>query len=373
MTQTASVDDLRARIARAAQIAAAQGIDALLISPGPDLRYLIGYDALPLERLTCLVIPATGDPCLVAPALERAAALASPIGDLGIAVHTWGELDDPYALTAELVGAAATVSVDDLMHAVKVLRLRAAMPGSEQRAAGAVLRELRMRKSANEIAALVEAGAAIDTVHAAMDQWLRPGRTEREVGRDIADAILASGHSTVDFVIVGSGPNGSSPHHELSDRVIQPGDSVVVDIGGTMPTGYCSDSTRTYSLGEPAAAVTAYYEPLQVAQAAALAAVRPGITCEALDSVARDALTAAGWGEQFMHRTGHGIGLETHEDPYIVQGNSIVLEAGMAFSIEPGVYLAGEHGARIEDIVVCGEQGAIMCNNRPRELAVLAG
>jgi Xaa-Pro aminopeptidase len=237
--------------------------------------------------------------------------------------------------------------------------------------AGTVLRELRMRKTPDEVEALRRAGAAIDRVHAQVPQWLRAGRTEREVGQDIADAILAEGHVSVDFVIVGSGPNGASPHHELSDRVIQPGEPVVVDIGGTMPDGYCSDETRTYSVGEPPAEFSAYYEVLLAAQIAACEHVRPGVTCESVDAAARSVIAEAGYGEYFMHRTGHGIGLETHEEPYIVTGNTEVLEPGMAFSIEPGIYLAGKHGARIEDIVVCGETAGERVNLRPRELVVV--
>ena len=365
------VADLAARIERAGLAARATEVDALLITPGPDLRYLVGYDAIPLERLTCLVVPAHGDPRIVVPGLEKPAALASPIGELGIDVLTWGETDDPYALVASLLPEHARVALDNHMWAEKVLRLRAAMPASDQLLAGTVLRELRMRKSPDEVEALRRAGAAIDRVHARVPEWLRAGRTEREVGRDIADAIVAEGHVRVDFVIVASGPNGASPHHELSDRVIEQGDPVVVDIGGTMPDGYCSDETRTYSVGEPPEDFAAYYAVLLEAQLAACAHVRPGVTAESVDAAARDVIAAAGYGDRFVHRTGHGIGLESHEEPYIVSGNTEVLEPGMAFSIEPGIYVPGRHGARIEDIVVCGETEGERVNLRPRELAVL--
>ncbi len=363
--------DLAARLERAELAARATEVDALLITPGPDLRYLVGYDAIPLERLTCLVVPSHGDPRIVVPALEKAAALASPIGELGIDVLTWGETDDPYALVASLLPEHSRVALDNHMWAEKVLRLRSAMPSSEQLLAGTVLRELRIRKSPDEVEALRRAGAAIDRVHAQVPQWLRAGRTEREVGKDIADAIIAEGHVTVDFVIVGSGPNGASPHHELSDRVIEAGDPVVVDIGGTMPDGYCSDETRMYSVGEPPAEFAEYYAVLLAAQEAACAYVRPGVSCESVDAAARQVIADAGYGDHFIHRTGHGIGLETHEEPYIVSGNTELLEPGMAFSIEPGIYLPGRHGARIEDIVVCGETAGERVNLRPRELVVL--
>lgn len=360
------------RLGRAQKAAADAGLDALLISPGADLRYLTGYEALPLERLTCLVVPVGAEPFLVVPGLEKPAALASPAGALGIDVAGWGETEDPYALIAgRLPRGAARVGLDNHMWAEKVLAFRAALPDAEQSLAGEVLRELRMRKSAAEVEALRRAGAAIDRVHARVGDWLRAGRTEREVGADIADAIIAEGHVRVDFVIVGSGPNAASPHHELSDRVIETGDVVVVDIGGTTADGYCSDETRTYSVGEPPAEFRRYYDVLERAQAAQLAAVRPGLTCEQLDAVGRDIITEAGYGEYFIHRTGHGIGMESHEDPYIVQGNTLPLEPGMAFSIEPGIYLPGAHGARIEDIVVCGESGADPMNVRPHGLAVV--
>jgi Xaa-Pro aminopeptidase len=207
-----------------------------------------------------------------------------------------------------------------------------------------------------------------------MGEWLRVGRTEAEVGADVAAAILAEGHVAVDFTIIGSGPNGASPHHELSDRVVQAGDLVVVDIGGETATGYRSDCTRTYVVGGSAPAeVAEWYAVLKESQEAATAAVRPGVTCEQIDAVARRVITDAGWGEHFIHRTGHGIGLDTHEAPYVVAGNDLPLEPGMAFSVEPGIYLAGRCGARIEDIVVCTDDGVRTLNEGTRELIELPG
>ncbi len=359
------------RLARAAARAAESGLDALLISPGPDLRYLTGYAAMALERLTCLVLPAASEPVLVVPRLEQPAAAASPVGAMELEIRTWDEYEDPYGLVATMLPKAGRVGVDNHMWAEKVLRLRTAMPGVDQSLAGDVLRELRMCKSPAEVQALRDAAAAIDRVHTAVPQWLHAGRTEREVGADIAAAIRAEGHETVDFVIVGSGPNGASPHHELSDRVIERGDPVVVDIGGTTATGYCSDSTRTYAVGEPPADFLSYYAVLERAQAAAVEHVHPGVSCASVDAAARNAITDGGYGEAFLHRTGHGIGLETHEDPYIVAGNELPLEPGMAFSVEPGIYLAGRHGARIEDIVVCTADGVEPLNGTSHQLVVV--
>jgi Xaa-Pro aminopeptidase len=359
------------RVAALREAAGVAGVDALLLTPGPDLRYATGYDAMPLERLTCLVVRADGEPFMVVPRLELPAAEHSPAGRLGLEFVSWEETDDPFALVARRLGPVGTVGLADTMWAMQSLRFRDTMPGARQVLAGPVIGTLRTRKSPAEVAALREAGAAIDAVHAQVPSFLKAGRTEREVGRDIAAAIIAAGHVTADFVIVGSGPNGASPHHELSDRVIQHGDPVVVDIGGHMPSGYCSDSTRTYSVGEPPADFAAYYEVLQRAQEAACAVVRPGVTCEAVDAAAREVIADAGYGDRFIHRTGHGIGLETHEDPYIVSGNTEPLAPGHAFSVEPGIYLAGRHGARIEDIVVCTDTGAERLNDRPRDLIVV--
>jgi len=234
-----------------------------------------------------------------------------------------------------------------------------------------VLRRLRMIKDAAEVDALRKAGAAIDRVHARVPELLVPGRSEADVAADIAEAIVAEGHSEVAFIIVGSGPNGADPHHECSDRVLQAGDVVVVDIGGPYEPGYNSDSTRTYSIGQPADDVAARYAVLQRAQQAAVAAVRPGVTAEQIDAAARDVLAAEGLAGAFVHRTGHGIGLSVHEEPYIVAGNDLPLEEGMAFSIEPGIYFPGSWGARIEDIVIVTSDGAQSVNDQPRDLVVV--
>jgi Xaa-Pro aminopeptidase len=366
------------RLARAAAAAAAAGLDGLLITPGADLRYLTGYDAIALERLTCLVLPATGAPTLVVPALEQPRAAASPAGALGVEIVGWAETDDPFGIAAARLreavgGSVAAVGVADRMWAVHALRLADAMPGTRQRAAGTVLRGLRVRKTADEVEALRYAAAIIDGVSEAIQDFQLLGRSESDVGRDISDAILAGGNARVNFVIVGSGPNGASPHHDTGPRLIAAGDPIVFDIGGTTPEGYCSDITRTYVVGDPDPEFSRYYAVLEQAQEAACAAVRPGVTAAAVDKVARDVITDAGYGDYFIHRTGHGIGLEEHEDPYLVAGNDEPLETGMAFSIEPGIYLPGRHGARIEDIVVCTKDGGERLNHVRRDLVSVPG
>ncbi|OLF18059.1 M24 family metallopeptidase [Actinophytocola xanthii] len=363
---------LRARLERARQAAGTTGADAMLLAPGSDLRYLLGGSGSSFERLTCLVVPTGGEPVLVVPKLEAPGYAEVPTDELGVEVATWVDGEDPYALVASRLRGASRVALGDVMPALHVLGLRGALPGAEQVLAGPIVRELRMRKDLAEIDALRRAGAAIDRVHARMAEFLRVGRTEAEVGADIAVAMVEEGHAVAEFVIVGSGPNGASPHHAVSERVVEAGDVVVVDIGGPVPEGYSSDSTRTYVMGSPSEPdVTRTYEVLQAAQAAAVAAVRPGVLAQEIDAAARTVIAEAGLGEFFIHRTGHGIGLDVHEDPYIVGGNALPLEPGMAFSVEPGIYFPGRWGARIEDIVVVTEDGVESLNNQPHELTVL--
>jgi len=364
---------LRARLDRAGEAAAAADTDALLVAPGSDLRYLLGQAGGSFERLSTLIVPA-GDaaPTLVLPKLEQPGYADVATDELGIDVVTWVDGENPHRIVADRLGRPGRVAVSDTMVALHVLALRDELGAAEQTLAGPILRELRMRKDATEIDALRRAGAAIDRVHARMGEWLRAGRTEAEVGADITAAIEEEGHDSADFVIVGSGPNGASPHHDVSDRVIQEGDVVVVDIGGPLPEGYNSDSTRTYAVGEPRdPEVATTYEVLHEAQRAAVRAVRPGVTSASIDAAARDRIAAAGFGQQFIHRTGHGIGLDVHEEPYIMSGSDLVVEPGMVFSIEPGIYQAGQWGARIEDIVLVTDDGVAELNTRPHELVVL--
>lgn len=363
------------RLRRAGEVAAEHGVDLLVVTPGTDLRYLVGAEGESHERLTCLLVPATGHrapPAIVVPKLEAPGLAGLGLDALGVEVVTWNDGEDAYLLVSDLAGGPTRIAVADSMPAAHVFGLRDAFPAIPQTLAGPVLRELRMCKDAAEVAELRAAAAAIDRVHARMGEFLRVGRTEAEVGADIARAIVEEGHTGAAFVIVGSGPNGASPHHDVSDRVLQRGDLVVVDIGGPLPSGYYSDCTRTYVLGgEPAPEVRKAYEVLQDAQERAVRAVGPGVSAESVDDAARSVITEAGLGEKFIHRTGHGIGLDVHEQPYIVGGNDLTLRPGMAFSVEPGVYVEGEWGARIEDIVVVTEDGCERLNTQPRALQVL--
>ncbi len=366
--------DLSSRIERLQAAMAVAGVDALVVTPGADLRYLTGYDAAPLERLTALVVPREGDPTLIVPGLEAAEAERSPAGLAGMRVVAWSETDDPHRLALDAASDPRVLAVNDQMPARHVDAFGTADPTLRWRPAGDLLSDLRLRKSADEVSSLRRAAAAIDRVHARMGEWLRIGRTEREVARDVSDAMIEAGHARADFAIVATGANAASPHHQPTDAPLAAGDPVVVDIGGSTREGYCSDSTRTYLVEGPAPdGFQDLYDVLLEAQRTQCDYARPGVSAEALDRVGRAVIADAGLGAYFIHRTGHGIGLETHEAPYIVEGNPTRLEPGMAFSIEPGIYLPGKHGARIEDIVVVTADGVERLNQRPRELSVVSG
>ena len=371
MTTSRFPSDVYACRLKAAAAAADQaGVAGLVVTPGFDLRYLLGSRAQTFERLTALVIPAAGAPVVVLPRLEMAALRESAAADLGLIVRDWVDGENPYDIVADALGGQARVAVTDSMPALHLLPLASRL-GSVPVLGTEIMAGLRMVKDPAEIEALRTAGAAIDRVHARVPDFLKPGRTEADVAADITEAIVAEGHSEAAFVIVGSGPNGADPHHECSDRVLQAGDIVVVDIGGPVEPGYNSDSTRTYSLGEPSAEIAGQYAVLQRAQAAGVAAVRPGVSAEHVDAAARDVLAEAGLADYFVHRTGHGIGLSVHEEPYIVAGNALPLTEGMAFSVEPGIYFPGHWGARIEDIVIVTDDGALAVNDRPHDLTVV--
>lgn len=389
------------RLDRARAEANRQGVSALLVGVGSDLRYLTGHVVQPLERLTLLVIPTEGVPVLVAPRLEAVGARHVSAAAAGLVeILPWDETDDPAAIVAELLGsvtvmgrgasaglplgdsagrpAGARLLISERLWAMHVLALQRVLPGATFGLGTTVLRELRMAKDPAEVDALRAAASAADRVVDQIAAGRLVGRTEAEVSREVRDRLVVEGHDVADFAIVGSGPNSASPHHEASERVIHAGEPIVLDIGGTM-AGYCSDTTRTLWVtgGDPANGpdpeFLALYELLRRAQAEASAAVRPGVACEAIDAVARDIITAGGHGPDFIHRVGHGIGLETHEEPYLVSGNQEPLREGFAFSVEPGIYLEGRYGARIEDIVVCGPDGPITLNTTSRDLRVVSG
>jgi len=348
---------------------AQQDIDVLMLSVGHDLPYLTGYLAMPLERLTMLVVPRDGDASLLIPRLEAPRVVEQP----GVfTLVPWGETTDPVGLAAQLAAGAATVAVGDQMWARFLVELLPLLPGTTFRRSVDVVGPLRMAKDAAEIAALRAAGAAADRVAAQLHGGDIPlvGRTEAEVSKDIGARLIAEGHQRVNFAIVAAGENAASPHHHASSRVIREGEIVLCDFGGTMD-GYCSDITRCVFTGDPSAEVADAYAVLHEAQAAAVAAATVGTSCEDVDLAARQVIADAGLGDYFIHRTGHGIGLEEHEDPYIVSGNTLPLAAGHAFSIEPGIYVPERWGMRLEDIVVATTDGPDPLNRANHDLVAI--
>jgi Xaa-Pro aminopeptidase len=362
--------DYGGRLKRAADESRAAGVDALIVTPSADLEYLVGYEAPLLERLTALVLRPDAAPVLVVPTLERPRAEASSAGGL-VELAVWADGQDPFDVVRGVIHGGGTYGVTDTMWAMHVLGLRDALPDSTFVLASAVMSKLRIRKDPSEIDLLAKAGRSADESFARIIQESFQGRTERDVSRALARHLVETGHELADFGIVGSGPNGASPHHEAGARVIQSGETVVLDFGGRL-TGYFSDITRTVSVGEPSGETKEIHEIVREAQEAAFRAAGPGVPAQDVDRAARAVITDAGYGDAFIHRTGHGIGLEVHELPYIVEGNTQPLEPGMCFSIEPGIYFEGRFGVRIEDQVAVIEDGAIRLNNAPRDLVVVS-
>ena len=361
----------RDRINRAAAAAAERGVEALLLTPSPDYAYLLGYQAPAMERLTCLVVPADGVPTLVLPRLEEPLA-RHELGDLAddIELIAWDETEDPIQVVKARLGTALRVALQDQMWARFALRLHAALDPAQIVEAGPTMSALRAVKSPEEIERLRAAAAAADEAMTAVGTERLSGRTEAAVSARIRELLLDAGHETAGFAIVASGPNSASPHHTAGGRVIEVGDAIVLDLGGTR-AGYCSDTSRTAFVGEPPADFVALFAVLQEAQRAACDAVRPGIAAADVDAVARGIIDEAGYGAAFIHRTGHGIGMETHEEPYLVSSNRAPLVAGHAFSVEPGIYIEGTWGARIEDIVICTESGGKRLNTTSTELVIV--
>ncbi len=349
------------------------GIDVALLSVGADLPWLTGYEAMPLERLTMLVLPREGEAVLVVPRLEAPRVVERPDA---FTIVPWNETDDPVRLVARLCheampgGGPATAAIGDRTWGRFVLELQQALPHTRFSAANEVVGPLRRIKDPVEVEALRAAAHAVDAIVEEMRDRPFAGRTEADVSREFARRILEHGHHVVNFAIVASGPNGASPHHEASERVIEQGEAVVCDFGGTMH-GYCSDITRMFVVGRPPDGWADAYEVLTAAQEAGVQAARAGVPCETVDAAARAVIAQHGYGEFFIHRTGHGIGLEAHEDPYMVQGNQLVVAPGHAFSIEPGIYVPGRWGMRLEDIVVATPDGPDRLNVAAREPVIV--
>ena len=366
-----TAEDFAGRIARAASQAADAGLTGLLVTPGPDLVYFTGYAPTAItERITMLVIAAGSDPSMIVPILERPDAEAAP-GASVVVLSDWTDGGDPYAATAKLLEPGGSYAISDSAWAMHVLGLQAALPDSSYASVTTKLPMLRAIKDGDELERLTAAGEAVDATFDEIIKLQFAGRRETDVGADLARLLREYGHSRVDFTVVGSGPNGANPHHEVGQRTIEDGDMVVMDFGG-IKDGYGSDTTRTVHVGEPSDEEREVYEIVREAQQAGYEAVRSQIACQEIDRAARKVIADAGYGEYFIHRVGHGIGLTTHEPPYMVEGETDPIEPGMCFSIEPGIYLPGRFGVRIEDIIVAGADGGRRLNNTSREMQIVA-
>jgi Xaa-Pro aminopeptidase len=366
-----TAEDFAGRMRRAAEQAQAAGLTGVLVTPGPDLVYLAGYAPVAItERLTVLVLQANREPAMILPNLERSDAEAAPSAGT-IALTDWADGSDPYAAAAKLLDPAGSYAISDSAWALQLLGLQQSLPNTHHVSMSSALPTLRAVKDADELERLAAAGKAADACFEELLGVRFAGRKETEVAADLADLLIEHGHSQVDFTVVGSGPNGANPHHEAGDRTIQDGDMIVLDFGG-LKDGYGSDTSRTIHVGEPTDEEREIHDIVRSAQQAGYEAVRPGVECQEIDRAARRVITDAGHGERFIHRTGHGIGLTTHEPPYMVEGESHALEPGMCFSIEPGIYLPERFGVRIEDIVTVTEDGGRRLNNTTREMQIVA-
>jgi Xaa-Pro aminopeptidase len=370
-TPAFTAEDFARRMERAAEQAEAAGLTGVLVTPGPDLLYFTGYEPIAItERITMLALQASREPSMIVPVLERSDAAAAPAA-AALSLSDWTDGSDPYAATAKLLDANGRYAISDSAWAMHVLALQQALPDSTYVSMTSTLPMLRAIKGADELERLAAAGAAADATFEQIVKLPFAGRRESEIAADLAAFLRDHGHSEIDFTVVGSGPNGANPHHEMSERRVEEGDMVVLDFGG-IKDGYGSDTTRTVHVGEPTDEEREVFEIVRRAQQTAFEAVRPGVECQEIDRAARRVITDAGYGEYFIHRTGHGIGLTTHEPPYMVEGETNKLEPGMCFSIEPGVYLPERFGVRIEDIVTVTEEGGRRLNNTTHELQNVA-
>jgi Xaa-Pro aminopeptidase len=370
-TPAFTAEDFARRMERAAEQAEAAGLTGILVTPGPDLLYFTGYEPIAItERITMLALQASREPSMIVPVLERSDAAAAPAA-AALSLSDWTDGSDPYAATAKLLDPNGRYAISDSAWAMHVLALQQALPDSTYVSMTSTLPMLRAIKGADELERLAAAGAAADATFEQIVKLPFAGRRESEIAADLAAFLRDHGHSEIDFTVVGSGPNGANPHHEMSERRVEEGDMVVLDFGG-IKDGYGSDTTRTVHVGEPTAEESEVFEIVRRAQQTAFEAVRPGVECQEIDRAARRVITDAGYGEYFIHRTGHGIGLTTHEPPYMVEGETNKLEPGMCFSIEPGVYLPERFGVRIEDIVTVTEEGGRRLNNTTHALQIVA-
>lgn len=353
-----------------------QGIDCLALVPGNNLLYMTGANFHLMERPTTLLIPAKGQPVMVLPALESLKLeLPGLKAAQGFSYQDGTDPAEAYRNAFAVLPEIHRIAVEHLTMRVLELRLvQRFVPAAEVVDGGPVMSSLRVRKDAAEIAAMKQAISISERALTEVLAWLRPGMSEREIAsRLMVRQIELGGAGELPFEpILLSGPNSALPHGTPGERKVQSGDVLLFDFG-IRSGGYCSDITRTFFVGEASEEARGVYEAVRRANEAARLAARPGLPCQELDRIARKVIVDAGYGEYFTHRLGHGLGMDGHEHPYMVEGNEQLLEVGMTFTIEPGIYIPGLAGVRIEDDVVITETGAESLTTFPRELSVLGG
>ena len=363
----------RERVGRAQESLKQRGLDYLFLSISPDLVYLTGYEGHVSERLHMLVVPPDGRPTIVFPQFE--VDMVEHLGDW-MEVVGWSETEDPVAVVRDALSRrdrerSIQVAISDHTRAVSLLRLQDALPDARFSSASEMLAPMRRVKDEVELRILKEAQ---DMAAQALERLFAlpfSGRTEKQVAASLGAICDELGYETGFGAHVGSGSNGAMPHLGPGDMVIGEGDAVVIDFWGTH-SGYYSDCTRTVHVGEPSDKFREVYGVVLEANRAALAATRPGVTCESIDRAARRVITQAGYGEYFTHRVGHGIGIDIHEEPWMVEGNQLPLEPGMTFTDEPGIYLPGQFGCRIEDVIAVTGSGGIALTDFTYDIIVVA-
>ncbi len=358
------------RLARTTALMAEHALDLLIIAPSADQFYFLGRRMPLTERLSVLAIPALGPPIMIVPTLQRPLLAGLPFDAETI---DWDETQDPIAVVAELArrNGARSLAVNDHLWSGFLLRLQQALPEVQYRDGADVLSQLRRIKDASELASLREAAKRLDALWGEFCTETIIGRTEFDIQRRLRELMTAHGMEEIGWCDVGSGPNGASPLHHWSHRVVEPGDPVVIDFAASLD-GYWCDTCRTPVAGEPDPAFIEIYDIDRAAHEAAQAAIRPGVSCQEVDRAARRVIADAGYGDYFIHRVGHGIGVDAHEHPYIVEGNETPLEPGMTFSNEPGIYIPGRWGVRIENITAVTENGSEVFSTAPKELISLS-
>ena len=356
------------RISRLADALQDAGIDAFFAWSPITMKYLAGYGESAHERFLGFGIRADGEVCVICPALSENQLRRASVQNL----RTWTDNDDPLALFQQLANEwnlkSGILAVDDDMSARQLLQMQAVLPAALFKSGQPVLSTLMRKKDAQELATMNRAAKIADDAYGSGLKAIKAGVKESTVSDALSDEMKRLG-GVPTFAIIGAGANGAEPHHLTDNTVLKEGDVIVMDFGCDVD-GYQSDITRCACCGKASDEAKKVYDVVLAAHLAARARIKPGVQAQEIDRAARQVINDAGYGEFFVHRTGHGIGMRGHEEPYIVEGNDTILEEGDCFSIEPGIYLPGRFGIRIENIVTVTSGGHESQNVEPAERLV---